>query len=268
MQGWQRPEQPGAQQRKSKPMAAKERYRWLEGSQCACEVQQGCPATWVVNMADRAGAIQARFADARRVSISNWTRPPPRPSGRPTIACDTGTTTRHGQRPAGPSPAAGARRLAQAPARRGLRLCRNASTRHGGAWVCPTPHWTRMGAALGPCSAMLDVRRLCTPMRPAAMLLAPWPVLGHPLLRQCLGRASSTISGCCPAAAPGTHWRTTPLPPPLCGGRSEGTEKLRGRRGHTHSSLHASPGRRAHRKQCVGPSRFGCTSRRQSRQNT
>jgi Transposase DNA-binding/Transposase Tn5 dimerisation domain len=66
MKVWQRPEQPVAQQRKSKPMAEKESYRWLEGYHCACEVKQACPATLVVNMADREGDIQEWFVDVMR----------------------------------------------------------------------------------------------------------------------------------------------------------------------------------------------------------
>jgi hypothetical protein len=63
---WQRPEQPVAQQRKSKPIEEKESYRWLEGYRCACEVKQVCPATLVVNMADREGDIQEWFVEAMR----------------------------------------------------------------------------------------------------------------------------------------------------------------------------------------------------------
>ena len=66
MKVWQRPEQPVAQQRKSKPIEEKESYRWLEGYQGACEVKQACPATLVVNMADREGDIQEWFVDAMR----------------------------------------------------------------------------------------------------------------------------------------------------------------------------------------------------------
>jgi Transposase DNA-binding/Transposase Tn5 dimerisation domain len=66
MKVWQRPAQPVAQQRNSKPIEAKESYRWLEGYQCACAVKQACPATLVVNMADREGDIQEWFVDAMR----------------------------------------------------------------------------------------------------------------------------------------------------------------------------------------------------------
>lgn len=66
MKVWQRPEQPGAQPRKSTPLEEKERSRWLEGYQCACEVKQACPAPVVVKMAARAGDIQEWFVDARR----------------------------------------------------------------------------------------------------------------------------------------------------------------------------------------------------------
>jgi hypothetical protein len=66
MKVWQRPEPPVAQQRKNKPMAEKESYRWLEGYHCACAVKQACPTTLVVNMADREGDIQEWFVDALR----------------------------------------------------------------------------------------------------------------------------------------------------------------------------------------------------------
>jgi len=66
MKVWQRPEAPVAHQRKSKPIEEKESYRWLEGYRDACEVKQACPATLVVNMADREGDIQEWFVDALR----------------------------------------------------------------------------------------------------------------------------------------------------------------------------------------------------------
>jgi hypothetical protein len=61
---WQRPEQPVAQERHRKPLEAKESSRWLEGYQLACEVQQSCPATLVVNVADREGDIHEWFLEA------------------------------------------------------------------------------------------------------------------------------------------------------------------------------------------------------------
>src|SRR5215813_3983054 len=61
---WQRPEEPVAHERARKPIAEKESYRWLEGYQIACEVQQRCPATLVVNVADREGDIQECFVEA------------------------------------------------------------------------------------------------------------------------------------------------------------------------------------------------------------
>jgi hypothetical protein len=63
---WQRPEQPVAQERHRKPLEAQESYRWLEGYQLACEVQQRCPDTLVVTVADRAGDIHEWFLDAMR----------------------------------------------------------------------------------------------------------------------------------------------------------------------------------------------------------
>jgi hypothetical protein len=54
------------QERKRKPIEAKERARWLEGYQLACEVQRSCPDTLVVNVADREGDIHEWFLDAVR----------------------------------------------------------------------------------------------------------------------------------------------------------------------------------------------------------
>jgi Transposase DNA-binding/Transposase Tn5 dimerisation domain len=61
---WQRPEQPVAQERHRKPLEEKESYRWVEGYQLACEVQQSCPETLVVSVADREGDIHEWFLDA------------------------------------------------------------------------------------------------------------------------------------------------------------------------------------------------------------
>ena len=61
---WQRPEEPVAHERARKPIAEKESYRWLEGYALACEVQQACPQTVVVSVADCEGDIQEWFLDA------------------------------------------------------------------------------------------------------------------------------------------------------------------------------------------------------------
>jgi hypothetical protein len=61
---WQRPEQPVGRERKRKPIEEKESYRWLEGYAVACEVQQACPQTLVVSVADCEGDIQEWFLDA------------------------------------------------------------------------------------------------------------------------------------------------------------------------------------------------------------
>jgi hypothetical protein len=63
---WQRPEPPVAQERHRNPRAAKESSRWLEGYQLACEVQQSCADTLVVNIADREGDIHEWWLEARR----------------------------------------------------------------------------------------------------------------------------------------------------------------------------------------------------------
>src|SRR5262249_12079987 len=61
---WQRPEEPVAHERARKPIADKGSYRWLEGYQLGCEVQQRCPDTLVVNVADREGDIHECFLEA------------------------------------------------------------------------------------------------------------------------------------------------------------------------------------------------------------
>jgi hypothetical protein len=61
---WQRPEEPVAHERARKPIEEKESYRWLEGYALACEVQQACPQTVVVSVADCEGDIQEWFLDA------------------------------------------------------------------------------------------------------------------------------------------------------------------------------------------------------------
>ena len=65
-QVWQRPAEPVAQQRTSKPIAEQERYRWLAGDRGAWEITQTCPATLGVNLADREGDIQEWLVAARR----------------------------------------------------------------------------------------------------------------------------------------------------------------------------------------------------------
>jgi hypothetical protein len=63
---WQRPEPPVAPERHRQPLEANERSRGLEGDQLACEVQQGCPETRVVHVADREGDLHEWFREARR----------------------------------------------------------------------------------------------------------------------------------------------------------------------------------------------------------
>ena len=62
---WQRPEEPVAPERARKPIEEKESYRWLEGYALACEVQQPCPQTVVVSVADCEGDIPEWFLDTR-----------------------------------------------------------------------------------------------------------------------------------------------------------------------------------------------------------
>jgi hypothetical protein len=61
---WQRPERPVAQERRRKPLEEKESDRWVAGSQLACEVQQSCPETLVVSVADREGDIHEWVLEA------------------------------------------------------------------------------------------------------------------------------------------------------------------------------------------------------------
>jgi len=68
---WQRPDEPVAHERARKPIEEKESYRWLEGYQLACEMQQHCPATLVVNVADREGDIQEWFLAAMTRDVAN-----------------------------------------------------------------------------------------------------------------------------------------------------------------------------------------------------
>ena len=58
----QRPEEPVAQERARKPIEEQESYRGLEGYRLACEGQQCCPTTRVVNVADREGDIPVGYA--------------------------------------------------------------------------------------------------------------------------------------------------------------------------------------------------------------
>jgi hypothetical protein len=63
---WPRPAQPVAQECHRNPRAAKERSRGLEGEPLACAVQQRCPDTLVVNIAEREGARHEWLLEARR----------------------------------------------------------------------------------------------------------------------------------------------------------------------------------------------------------
>jgi len=61
---WQRPGPPVGQERQRTPIEEQERARWLEGYPLACEVQQSCPETLVVSVADREGAMHEWFLEA------------------------------------------------------------------------------------------------------------------------------------------------------------------------------------------------------------
>jgi hypothetical protein len=68
LQGWQRPAPPVALMCHRKPITEQGSSRWWPGSQLACEVQQRCPNTRVVHVADREGDIRAWFRGAARRS--------------------------------------------------------------------------------------------------------------------------------------------------------------------------------------------------------
>jgi hypothetical protein len=61
---WRRPEEPVAHERARKPIEETESYRWLKGYSLAGEVQQACPQTVVISVADCEGDIQEWFLDA------------------------------------------------------------------------------------------------------------------------------------------------------------------------------------------------------------
>jgi Transposase DNA-binding/Transposase Tn5 dimerisation domain len=61
---WQRPDEPVGHLRKRRPLEEKESYRWLLGYERACQVQEQCPETLVINVADRAGDMHEWFRDA------------------------------------------------------------------------------------------------------------------------------------------------------------------------------------------------------------
>lgn len=61
---WQRAEERVAHLRSRKPIEEKESYRWLESYRVACEVQEACPETLIVNVADREGHIHEVFLEA------------------------------------------------------------------------------------------------------------------------------------------------------------------------------------------------------------
>ena len=124
LQGWQRPEEPVAQQRKRTPIEAQERDRWLAGYRGACASQPACPAPLVVPLAAREGARQAWLVDTRR------REPPQRAAGRSRAQGHRrrapGAAQRYGWAERQPTPALGPLPLARArqpdrPPRQGTR---------------------------------------------------------------------------------------------------------------------------------------------------
>ena len=70
------------------------------------------------------------------------------------------------------------------------------------------PHWSTMGAAWPPCSAMRHLVRRRTPMSTEALCPDPARVIGRLLSLLSIGRKSLMVTVCCPSPAPEPHWRT------------------------------------------------------------
>jgi hypothetical protein len=66
---WQRQEENVAHLRGKKPIEEKESYRWLESYELACQVQQQCPDTLILSVADREGDIHEWFLLAQNKPI-------------------------------------------------------------------------------------------------------------------------------------------------------------------------------------------------------
>lgn len=50
------------------PTSEKESYRWFQGYKMACKMQQQCPQTTIISMADREGALHEIFVEAAELS--------------------------------------------------------------------------------------------------------------------------------------------------------------------------------------------------------
>jgi len=134
-----------------------------------------------------------------------------------------------------------------------------AGRRTGPQWEQPAP---RALAGARPCvGERPGAQRRCSP-RPALGLDAHG--CSGPY-----GAGHTTVAGCGPSSAPRTHGRTAAVQPPLCIGRHEGTDMLRGRRGSRPTvPLPSSPRRRLRIQTCVVQPPAPCPGRGKGRQDT
>jgi hypothetical protein len=102
---------------------------------------------------------------------------------------------------------------------------------HESEWVSLTPTWTCTGCASGECSAMRVSLRQCMPRSTQTRTPELSAVDGTPTPAPRYVAMVATGDVGCPSPKPEAHWRTANGQPPCCGGRYEGTEMLRGRRG-------------------------------------
>ena len=84
-------------QRKTKPIEAKESYRWLLGYRRACTVAAAVPGTQIISISDREGDIYECFVEAQTIEgpraeriirpVRIGARPRNRPRTRPSSSC-------------------------------------------------------------------------------------------------------------------------------------------------------------------------------------
>src|SRR4029434_10592259 len=106
-------------------------------------------------------------------------------------------------------------------------------------------------------------------MSTSALGPSPARLIGRLLPLLYKRRESQRVAVCCPSPEPGTHWRTEDVQPSFCGGRDEGTDTFRGRRGFPYQGLlPSSPRRRSSRNTCLVQTRAVCAGRQKSSQTT
>lgn len=108
-------------------------------------------------------------------------------------------------------------------------ICKSSSMSQGAERGSRPPHWPRLGSAAhrvlscSPCvSEREGAQRLFGP-EPLAFAWTSAPALE-------IWRALLPVKVGCPSPEPGPHWHTHCVEPPLCLGRSEGTDTFLGRR--------------------------------------